>query len=105
MPYVYFRNFTNAVFKGAVWMLTGSPSIFSEFMHSIGDIMNQVIVHCDNVHAIMNCTLSYVGSVAYTNTGMSCVKTLNILSKSEDSWIVLNQICSKILDSSLKLIA
>ena len=37
-----YSNLANAVFKFFVWMKTGSPSMFSEFMHSTGDTANQV---------------------------------------------------------------
>ncbi|XP_045209912.2 zinc transporter 9-like [Mercenaria mercenaria] len=37
-------NMFNAGFKGGVWILTGSPSMFSEFMHSCGDTMNQLFL-------------------------------------------------------------
>ena len=30
------------MFKFFVWIKTGSPSMFSEFMHSTGDTANQV---------------------------------------------------------------
>lgn len=37
-------NFANAVFKFFVWLKTGSPSMFSEFMHSCGDTANQLML-------------------------------------------------------------
>ncbi|KAL4228421.1 hypothetical protein ACF0H5_011468 [Mactra antiquata] len=37
-------NLCNACFKGAVWSFTGSPSMFSEFMHSVGDTTNQLLL-------------------------------------------------------------
>lgn len=37
-------NLANAVFKFFVWLKTGSPSMFSEFMHSCGDTANQLML-------------------------------------------------------------
>lgn len=37
-------NLCNAGFKGMVWLMTGSPSMFSEFMHSLGDTLNQLFL-------------------------------------------------------------
>lgn len=37
-------NLANAIMKFILWMLTGSPSMFSEFMHSTGDTLNQLML-------------------------------------------------------------
>ncbi|XP_052804929.1 zinc transporter 9-like [Mya arenaria] len=37
-------NVINASAKGMIWMWTRSPSMFSEFMHSSGDVLNQLFL-------------------------------------------------------------
>ena len=42
VSFFHYSNLANAIMKFILWMLTGSPSMFSEFMHSTGDTLNQV---------------------------------------------------------------
>jgi len=40
-------NAANCIMKFGAWLYTGSHSMFSEFIHSLADTANQVLVHCD----------------------------------------------------------
>jgi len=49
--YFVVRNAANCVMKFVAWLYTGSHSMFAEFIHSLADTCNQVIL----TYCVFNC--------------------------------------------------
>ncbi|KAF5271191.1 hypothetical protein FQR65_LT05335 [Abscondita terminalis] len=76
-------NATNCLFKLFAWMYTGSHSMFSECIHSLADMINQIIlaygIHksiqiADSYHPYGYANMKYVASLI-SGVGIFCVGT------------------------------
>lgn len=85
-PVIVCSNAINTLLKFSAWVYTGSHSMFSEFVHSLADTLNQVNslltwVRSESLSYFNVCsfTLLRVNNCVYENAGMLIVGVLQIM--------------------------